>query len=175
MISARMALKIARDAHEGQVRKHGDDYIWHCIAVAHHSIVLGHGEWLVACGLLHDTVEDTDVTLDWLRLLNASPEQLQVLEAVTHTPGEPNEDYLSRIVEAGPGAMAVKLADSAHNYDELPMILALGPAPTNGETRQQTYDRLRAKYQRNIKLLENALEIPVEFRTMFVEDRFGGQ
>ena len=59
------ALKFATKAHDGQVRKYtGEPYIVHPIAVA--NLVKQHGgtEAQQAAALLHDVVEDTDVTLD---------------------------------------------------------------------------------------------------------------
>ena len=58
------AYRIARDAHEGQMRASGEPYISHCVAVAE---ILAEEFCappdVVAAGLLHDTVEDTGITL----------------------------------------------------------------------------------------------------------------
>jgi len=57
------AFEVARDAHDGQRRKSGEPYIFHPIAVA--KIVaqdIGLGAVSIASALLHDTVEDTDLT-----------------------------------------------------------------------------------------------------------------
>jgi GTP pyrophosphokinase len=61
------AFVIASKAHEGHVRKSGDPYITHPIAVAQLLADLGIGPAGLAAALLHDTVEDTDYTLDQLR------------------------------------------------------------------------------------------------------------
>jgi GTP pyrophosphokinase len=61
------AFVIASRAHEGHVRKSGDPYITHPIAVAQLLADLGIGPAGLAAALLHDTVEDTDYTLDQLR------------------------------------------------------------------------------------------------------------
>lgn len=61
------AYKVAEKAHEGQLRTSGDPYITHPLAVA--SILLDYcmDNDTICAALLHDTVEDTDVTLDELR------------------------------------------------------------------------------------------------------------
>lgn len=61
------AYKVAEKAHEGQKRASGEPYINHCVAVAGILAEMRVPPQAVAAGLLHDTVEDTDVTLDQLR------------------------------------------------------------------------------------------------------------
>ncbi len=53
--------------HEGQKRKSGEDYITHPLAVARILADLGSGPATIAAALLHDTVEDTDYSIDQLR------------------------------------------------------------------------------------------------------------
>jgi guanosine-3',5'-bis(diphosphate) 3'-pyrophosphohydrolase len=62
------AFQVAEKAHEGQKRASGEAYIFHCLAVA--SILAGFSmpSEVVAAGLLHDTVEDTLLTTEDLRL-----------------------------------------------------------------------------------------------------------
>ena len=50
--------------HEGQTRLSGGPYLSHPLEVAYLLAQMGLGPVTVACGLLHDTVEDTDTTLD---------------------------------------------------------------------------------------------------------------
>jgi guanosine-3',5'-bis(diphosphate) 3'-pyrophosphohydrolase len=61
------AYKVAERAHEGQKRASGEPYINHCLAVASILSEMCVPPSVVAAGLLHDTVEDTDITLDFLR------------------------------------------------------------------------------------------------------------
>jgi guanosine-3',5'-bis(diphosphate) 3'-pyrophosphohydrolase len=64
----RKAFNIAMEAHGAQRRKSGEPYIYHPIAVARICAEeLGLGVTSVASALLHDTVEDTDITLDDVR------------------------------------------------------------------------------------------------------------
>ena len=58
------AYQVAHEAHEGQFRMSGDPYITHPLAVALHLADLGMDRATVVAALLHDTVEDTDTTLD---------------------------------------------------------------------------------------------------------------
>lgn len=64
----RKAFDVANEAHKDIRRKTGEPYIYHPIAVAH--IVaseIGLGTTSIVCALLHDTVEDTDISLDDVR------------------------------------------------------------------------------------------------------------
>ncbi|MGK2348243.1 RelA/SpoT family protein [Actinomyces sp. W5033] len=61
------AYQVAEKAHEGQKRKSGEPYITHPVAVATILGELGMTPQTLAAALLHDTVEDTDYTLEHLR------------------------------------------------------------------------------------------------------------
>jgi len=61
------AYKVAERAHAGQVRASGEPYINHCLAVASILAELHVPPEVVAAGLLHDTVEDTEITLEDLQ------------------------------------------------------------------------------------------------------------
>src|SRR5689334_18641284 len=61
------AYAVAEHAHEGQMRKSGDAYITHPLAVTTILAELGMTPPTLAAALLHDTVEDTDYTLEMLR------------------------------------------------------------------------------------------------------------
>lgn len=61
------AYQVAKKAHEGQLRKSGEPYITHPLAVAEILVELGIGAKTIAAALLHDTVEDTDYTLESVR------------------------------------------------------------------------------------------------------------
>src|SRR5665213_4377061 len=61
----RKAFDIALEAHKDMRRKSGEPYIYHPIAVAQICAEeIGLGTTSVVCALLHDTVEDTEITLD---------------------------------------------------------------------------------------------------------------
>ncbi len=61
------ALEFATDAHEGQKRRSGEDYIEHPISVAEYLAELNLDAPTIAAALLHDVIEDCDVCLDDLR------------------------------------------------------------------------------------------------------------
>lgn len=107
------ALLIAITAHEGQVDKAGDPYIIHPFIVS--SRMKTKDECVVA--LLHDVVEDTEVTL--LDLLNKEiPLHIVVaVDAISKRKGETRKEYLKRVAE-NDLAYAVKLEDIKHNSDQ---------------------------------------------------------
>mgnify|MGYP000753495589 CR=1 FL=1 len=61
------AFEVARDAHKGQLRKSGEEYITHPVAVSEILAELGLNATTIVASLLHDTVEDTDYSLEQLR------------------------------------------------------------------------------------------------------------
>ncbi len=82
-ILLRKAFDLALDAHKDMRRKSGEPYIYHPIAVA--QIVaseIGLGVTGVICALLHDTVEDTEVTLDDIRRMFGETES-KIIDGLT--------------------------------------------------------------------------------------------
>jgi GTP pyrophosphokinase len=63
----RRAFEIARACHEGQYRKSGDSYITHPLAVALFLAQYGLDTDTIVAALLHDTVEDTEMTLEQIK------------------------------------------------------------------------------------------------------------
>lgn len=59
-----IAFELAEKCHDGQLRKNGDPYIVHPVEVANILTRLNAGPDTIIAALLHDTVEDTDLTLD---------------------------------------------------------------------------------------------------------------
>lgn len=112
MEQIKLAEIVARVAHCGQVDKAGKPYIGHPTAVA--SMVNSEAEKTVA--LLHDVVEDTNVTLNCLRVLGFPEDIVVAVDAITRRPGELRQDYLNRVA-ANEIATKVKIADLIHNSD----------------------------------------------------------
>lgn len=106
------AHKIARKAHFGQVDKAGVDYIKHPETVA--SFVTGNEEKAVA--FLHDVLEDTNVTLEFLRDYGFPENVLTAIDVLTKKKGQDYQDYLVN-VKSNELARVVKLADLRHNSD----------------------------------------------------------
>ncbi len=107
-----IALRIAVEAHMGQRDKNGMPYILHPLAVASKVDDLE----LKTIAILHDTIEDTDVTADFLLERGIPKDIVEVVELLTKPKNEQYESYLRRVKE-NPKAKAVKLADLAHNTD----------------------------------------------------------
>ena len=107
-----IALAIARKAHAGQVDKAGVDYIQHPLYVA--SQVKTEQEKAVA--LLHDVLEDSDITAADLLAYGLSNEVVTAVQTLTKKKGQSYQDYLGK-VKSNNLARVVKLADLKHNSD----------------------------------------------------------
>ena len=91
------AIEIAAKAHAGQVDKGGNPYIMHPLRVM--VIFCGDSdETTKICAVLHDVVEDTDVTLEDLRAEGFSDEVITALDCLTKREGESYDDFISRIL-----------------------------------------------------------------------------
>lgn len=107
------ALEIAFVAHIGQKDKSGADYIMHPIRVMER----GETEIERICGLLHDVVEDSDLTFEDLKNEGFSDDVISVLQCLTKI--SDNEDYdnfIDRVIQ-NPIAIKVKLNDLLDNMD----------------------------------------------------------
>ena len=107
------AIALAVRAHVGQVDKAGAPYILHPLRVMLR--VSAHGPVIMAAAVLHDTVEDTAVTLDEIAA-QVSPAVARIVERLTRRPGEVHLEYVRRAV-ADPDARLVKVADVEDNSD----------------------------------------------------------
>lgn len=105
-----IALAIAVEAHKGQVDKNNKPYILHPMAVAAQLDDLE----LKTVAILHDTIEDTYVTADYLIDKGIPKHLVELVELLTKPANEGYESYLRRIKD-NPMAKKVKLADLAHN------------------------------------------------------------
>lgn len=110
MANLERALRIAAEAHEGQVDKEGLPYILHPLRV----MMLVEGDEARMVAVLHDVVEDTAVTHDDLRRAGFSEPVLEAVRRVTHLPGESYADYVARC-KGDAIARRVKLADLSDN------------------------------------------------------------
>ena len=87
------AYYFAEKAHEGQKRASGEPYFTHCVAVAMILSELKVQSAAIAAGLLHDTVEDTNVTLEDIRA-NFGDEIAKLVDGVTKLTNIPKtNDY----------------------------------------------------------------------------------
>lgn len=108
------AQAIAVIAHRGQVDRLGVDYIQHPAAVARGFDPLT--QTLECCAAwLHDVIEDTDVSADDLAKAGVHVDVIEVVLLLTRRDGQ-GDEYYERIADHE-AALAVKLADLAHNTD----------------------------------------------------------
>lgn len=106
------AIAIATEAHKGQKDKAGADYIGHPLRVA--ARLQDEKEKIVA--VLHDTIEDTFVTADYLFEQGFPQEIIDGVLAVTRKEDESYEDFVRRAA-LNPLGRAVKMTDLEDNMD----------------------------------------------------------
>lgn len=106
------AINIAYKAHEGQLDRSGIPYIFHPMHIAEQMTT----EETCIVAILHDVVEDTDVTLDELKEAGFSENIINAINLLTHRDEVPYLDYV-RALKDDPIASVVKLADLNHNSD----------------------------------------------------------
>ena len=125
----RRAYVLAESSHRGQMRKSGEPYITHPLAVTLLLAQLGAETTTLTASLLHDTVEDTEVTLDQVRG-EFGPEVGYLVDGVTKlekvdygSAAEP-ETFRKMLVAAGNDVrvMSIKLADRLHNMRTLSVM-----------------------------------------------------
>lgn len=112
MSTVEKAIEIAARAHASQVDKAGSPYIFHPLRIM--LAVKTPFERMAA--VLHDTVEDTTVTLVDLRDAGFPPEVLDAVEALTKRKGESRLEAARRAAK-NPISLVVKLADVTDNMD----------------------------------------------------------
>ncbi|MBQ8513849.1 MAG: HD domain-containing protein [Ruminococcus sp.] len=134
------AMNLAYAAHHGQKDRSGVPYIFHPFHLAEQM----EDAYAVCAALLHDVLEDTQVTAEELRKEFPS----EVTEAVELLTRDKQEDYFAYVQRLGknPIARAVKLADLRHNMDASRI-----PQPTP-ETAEWTKAH-QEKYKRAEKIL----------------------
>ncbi len=124
------AYRFAEKAHEGQKRASGEPYITHCLAVAHILSELNVSPAMIIAGLLHDTVEDTDVTLNDIRG-EFGEDVAQMVDSVTK---------LTNLPRVSRGDMREGEEDDADDADSLP------PEEEDARKRALTQETLRKTF-----------------------------
>lgn len=138
------ALLIATTAHKGQTDKAGMPYILHPLAVA--GRVQSIKQKIVA--LLHDVVEDTDLTLDDLRKAGFPEDIITGVDSVTRRKGETYAELCLRASQNKLG-IDVKIADIKENLDFSRLI-----NPTEEDIKQ--FESRAVRYRRELKNLYKA-------------------
>jgi len=122
------AYRYSEVAHAGQVRHSGEPYVSHCVEVARILADLQLDTTTVACGLLHDIVEDTDITVGDVSR-EFGPEIAQIVDGLTKIANLPMssreerqvENYRKLLLSIAKDArvILIKLADRLHNMRTL--------------------------------------------------------
>ncbi|CAM4282327.1 RelA/SpoT family protein [Flavobacterium terrigena] len=140
----RKAFDVAVEAHKEQRRKSGEAYIFHPIAVA--KIVasqIGLGSTGIASALLHDVVEDTDITIsDIEKMFN--PKIAKIVEGLTKIPKVKNDQEISLQAENfrkmlltlndDVRVILIKIADRLHNMQTMDGMVDYKQAKIASET-----------------------------------------
>jgi guanosine-3',5'-bis(diphosphate) 3'-pyrophosphohydrolase len=124
----RRAFEMAAEAHKTMRRKSGEPYILHPLAVAMICVEeIGLGVRSTICALIHDTVEDTDITLDDVqrefgseiaKIVDGLTKISNVLDANTSQQAENFKKILLTLTD-DPRVILIKLADRLHNMRTL--------------------------------------------------------
>ncbi|MBL4804466.1 MAG: HD domain-containing protein [Alphaproteobacteria bacterium] len=138
--------------HDGQVDKAGRPYVEHVLRVYEHvrETFPEASEDTLHAALLHDVIEDCDITADDLRQKYYSEETIEIVEAVTKNPddGLTYAERIESLAQRGPlGAVKVKLCDLMDNSD--PERLKILP--------EEKAASLSKRYSRAIEVLKTRL------------------
>ena len=106
------ALNICFDAHKDQKDKSGLPYVFHPFHLAEQM----ETEETTIVALLHDVIEDTDITLEDLSAEGFSKSVIEAIALMTHSDDVNYMAYV-RGIKKNPIAATVKLADLRHNSD----------------------------------------------------------
>jgi guanosine-3',5'-bis(diphosphate) 3'-pyrophosphohydrolase len=139
------AYETAAHWHSGQYRKSGDPYITHPLAVATQLADLGMDTTTLVAALLHDTVEDTDYTLDSIRT-DFGTEVALLVDGVTKLDrvklgDAAKAETIRKMVVAmakDPRVLVIKLADRLHNMRTLTFL----PRPKQEQKAKETLEIL---------------------------------
>ena len=125
----RSAYKLANEAHQGQKRKSGENYIYHPLHTALNLAQIGLGTNTIIAGILHDVPEDTEITLKEIEK-KFGTEIASLVDGVTKLSviklrGTKEEIYLENLrkmflaMAADIRVVLIKLADRLHNMETL--------------------------------------------------------
>ncbi len=158
----RRAFEQAREAHAGQtLETDGAPYIHHPLSVGALLQEAGYREEVVAAGLLHDTVEDSETRLEDIAS-RFGDEVAQLVAAVTEPPDvEPYEArkavHRRQVVAAGEEAAAIFAADKLVSARNLRGALAVRGEAAVDASLEQTLDRKLDHYSSTVRELHDAV------------------
>lgn len=137
------AMRIAEYAHRGQFDRGGYPYIHHPLHIAEQM----EDEYTCAAALLHDVVEDSDFTVDDLRVRGIPEPVLEAVALMTRQTGYPYMDYICDLSE-NKIARTVKIADLCHNMD---VHRLEWPLSEQDERRRVRYKKA-ARFLKNVEI-----------------------
>lgn len=140
MSTLQRAIEIATKAHTGQFDEGGKEYIGHPLRV----MEMGKTDAEKIVGVLHDVIEDTSITIEYLSEEGFSKEILDALLCVTKQSNNEDYDHFISRVMTNPLAVKVKINDLRDNMD----ITRLN------KVTEKDLDRIR-KYQKAYNRLIN--------------------
>ena len=136
----KLAMTIAYQAHHGQTDHGGMPYIFHPYHLAEQMC----DEYTTCAALLHDVVEDTDMTIE--ELAKVFPKE--IIDAVALLTHDDDTDYFDYVtaIKANPIARAVKQADLIHNSDLARLEIS--------ESNLDMVQRYEEKYRKALDILK---------------------
>lgn len=137
-----MAIVIATQSHINQIDKAGQPYIDHPLRV----MTAGQTLPEKIVGVLHDAVEDSDLTLAELAESGFPKEILAAIDAITKRDHESYDTYLERVM-ANAIALRVKIADMTDNMD----ISRIAHPTAKDWTRLEKYKAILPRLQQRLK------------------------
>ena len=141
------AIKLMYEAHKNQLDKSGIPYVFHPWHVA--ESMTDEKRCIVA--LLHDVIEDTDITIDNLRQEGFPEDVIEAIDVLTHKEGVDYAEYIRNIAH-NPIAIDVKISDLLHNLDKSRLSDDLKTSKVKNELYQSSVNYLlRVKKIQDIK------------------------
>lgn len=136
----KLAMTIAYQAHHGQTDHGGMPYIFHPYHLAEQMC----DEYTTCAALLHDVVEDTDMTIE--ELAKVFPKE--IIDAVALLTHDDDTDYFDYVtaIKANPIARAVKQADLIHNSNRARLEIS--------ESNLDMVQRYEEKYRKALDILK---------------------
>lgn len=133
------AIKLMFDKQKNEIDKGGMPYVFHPFHLAEQM----ESEDEVVVALLHDIIEDTDVTIKELTKMGFTKQETDAISIMTHNKNDSYEKYIKKI-STNKLATKVKIADLKHNLD----ITRLN------EIKTKDLEKIE-KYKKSLRYLEN--------------------
>jgi GTP diphosphokinase / guanosine-3',5'-bis(diphosphate) 3'-diphosphatase len=128
------AIHLASEKHDGQLDLSGQPYILHPLTV----MLKMHTEEERVCAILHDVIEDCDISIDELQKeLGLTSGMCQVINLLTKIKDSDYEEYISKI-KSNSTARKIKIADLEHNMD-IKRIIGRSDMTEKDKTRMAKY------------------------------------